>query len=97
MTIVYDPTEMNHLRDELQNNGGKMKAEIDSLEDAAKGFHDNLTGESAKTGFDQAHKALQSDLSDTLKKLDDLATQVENALHRAIEADGKVGDGFAAF
>ncbi|CAM4515400.1 type VII secretion protein EsxR [Nocardia ninae] len=97
MTILYDPVAMNALYDDLQTYGGKMKGEIDSLNDAAKAFHDNLAGEQAKAGFDGQHKNLLSGLEDTLQKLDALGAQVENALARALEADGKVGDGFAAF
>ncbi|MFC9432284.1 WXG100 family type VII secretion target [Nocardia sp. NPDC057030] len=97
MTILYDPAAMNELYSDLQTHGGKMKGEIDSLNDAAKAFHDNLTGENASQGFDGAHKNLTQGLEDTLQKLDALGAQVENALNRALEADGKVGDGFAAF
>ncbi|PXX66578.1 hypothetical protein DFR70_103327 [Nocardia tenerifensis] len=97
MTILYDPASMNHLYDELQTHGGKMKSEIDTLQSCASAFHSNLSGKNAAAGFDAKHKELSTSLEDTLQKLDDLAAQVENALQRALEADGKVGDGFAAF
>ncbi|MFF3224956.1 type VII secretion protein EsxR [Nocardia suismassiliense] len=97
MTILYDPVAMNALYDDLQNYGGKMKGEIDSFTSAANAFHDNLAGAEAKAGFDAKNKMLLEGLEDTLTKLDALGAQVENALQRALEADGKVGDGFAAF
>lgn len=97
MTILYDPASMNTLFSELQTNGGKMRGEIDALNDAATAFHANLTGQSATEAFSIAHRNVTQELDDTLVKLDQLAAEVENALNRALEADGKVGDGFAGF
>ncbi|WP_054815789.1 WXG100 family type VII secretion target [Nocardia arizonensis] len=97
MTILYDPAAMNELYSDLQTHGGKMKSEISELESAAGDFRASLQGDNAISNFDQAHKNVTTELSDTLDKLDRLAAQVEAALNRALEADGKVGDGFAAF
>lgn len=97
MTILYDPAAMNELFSDLQTYGGKMKGEIDELEGAASDFRANLQGEQAIASFDTAHKNVTTELTDTLDKLDRLAAQVESALNRALEADGKVGDGFADF
>ncbi|MET7768672.1 type VII secretion protein EsxR [Nocardia sp. NPDC005366] len=97
MTILYDPAAMNELYSDLQTHGGKMKSEIDELEGAASDFRANLQGEQAISSFDTAHKGVTTELTDTLDKLDRLAAQVEGALNRALEADGKVGDGFASF
>ncbi len=97
MTILYDPAAMNELFNELQTHGGKMKGEIDALESAANDFRANLHGDKAIEAFNTAHTHTTTELSDTLEKLDRLAASVENALHRALEADGKVGDGFAGF
>lgn len=97
MTILYDPAAMNELFSDLQNYGGKMKGEISELETAASNFKAALQGDNAHINFDTAHKSVTTELSDTLKQLDDLAAQVELALNRALEADGKVGDGFADF
>ncbi|WP_338772129.1 type VII secretion protein EsxR [Nocardia vulneris] len=97
MTILYDPKAMNELYSDLQTHGGKMKTEIDTLQSCANEFHNNLTGSKAGPAFDDRHKELSTALEDTLVKLDKLAAEVENALNRALDADGKVGDGFAAF
>ncbi|MEU7142936.1 type VII secretion protein EsxR [Nocardia sp. NPDC046473] len=96
-SLTYDPDAMKKLFGDLQDHGGKMKAEIDALNDAAKNFHNNLAGEQAKAGFDGMHKDLQQGLSDTIEKLNKLAENVESSLQRALDADGKVGDGFAAY
>ncbi|MFF0542574.1 WXG100 family type VII secretion target [Nocardia thailandica] len=97
MTILYDPAAMNELYSDLQTHGGKMKSEIGELESAAGDFRNALQGEKAIANFDTAHKGVTEELTDTLDKLDKLAGQVESALNRALEADGKVGDGFADF
>ncbi|MFC9661376.1 type VII secretion protein EsxR [Nocardia sp. NPDC127606] len=97
MTILYDPKAMNELFSDLQEFGGKMRGEISELETAATNFKAALTGDNAHINFSKAHDSVHTELSDTLKKLDDLAAAVESALNRALEADGKVGDGFADF
>ncbi|WP_067646748.1 WXG100 family type VII secretion target [Nocardia harenae] len=97
MTILYDPATMNALYDELKNNGGKIQGEIQELNDAANAFRQNLSGDSAISNFDNANRNVNTELEDTLSKLDQLAAEVENALSRALEADGRVGDGFSGF
>lgn len=95
--ILYDPAAMDRLFEELKTNGSKINGEIDALESAANNFRANLGGPQAQAGFDGAHKHMTEALSDTRQKLDALAGKVENAKHAALEADGKVGDGFAGF
>ncbi|WP_039795628.1 WXG100 family type VII secretion target [Nocardia araoensis] len=97
MTIKYNSPAITEMVGDLNQYGSNMKAQIDELNGAAAAFRENLQGEQAVSNFDTAHKNLTTELEDTLQKLDNLATKVENALGRAIEADGKVGDGFAAF
>ncbi|WP_024800367.1 WXG100 family type VII secretion target [Nocardia sp. BMG51109] len=97
MTILYDPAAMNELFSDLQTHGGKMRGEIDTLNTAANNFRANLQGDSAIENFNTAHGHVTTELSDTLDKLDKLAGQVEESLNRALDADKKVGDGFAAF
>ncbi|MFI6171630.1 WXG100 family type VII secretion target [Nocardia sp. NPDC051052] len=97
MTIMYDPKTMNQLYDELKNHGGKMQQEITTLETVAKAFHNNLAGKNASASFDAMHKELDTELTDTIDKVNQLAAQVESALNRALEADNKVGDGFSAY
>ncbi|RDI46103.1 WXG100 family type VII secretion target [Nocardia mexicana] len=95
--ILYDPQAMDRLFDELKTNGSKINGEIDALQSAAKAFHDNLGGQQAQQSFQQASDKMNEALEDTRQKLDALAGKVENAKHAALEADGKVGDGFADF
>ncbi|MGS2808687.1 type VII secretion protein EsxR [Nocardia sp. MW-W600-9] len=99
MTILYDPAAMNELFSDLQTYGGQMKGQISELEQASTDFKTNLQGENAQANFQKAYDNLvhNDGLDDTLDKLDKLAAQVESALQRALEADGKVGDGFADF
>ncbi|WP_280425943.1 hypothetical protein [Nocardia carnea] len=40
---------------------------------------------------------MNTELEDTLHKLDQLAIAVEHTLNRALETDTKIGHGFAAF
>ncbi|GAB2689004.1 WXG100 family type VII secretion target [Nocardia thraciensis] len=95
--ILYDPKAMDRLFDELQTNGSKISGEIDALKSAAKAFHDNLGGEQAQANFQKASDKMNEALEDTKLRLDALAKKVENAKHAALEADGRVGDGFADF
>ncbi|MGK8520563.1 WXG100 family type VII secretion target [Nocardia asteroides] len=97
MTIMYNSPAITEMVSDLSQYGSNMKAQIDELNSAAAAFRENLQGEQAVSNFDTAHRNLTSELEDTLQKLDNLGVKVENALSRAIEADGKVGDGFAAF
>lgn len=97
MTILYDPKAMNHLYDELHTNGSTLKQQNDHLQDLAKQFQTALIGQQGNEAFARAHTNWDNDFQDTLQKLDALGAEVENALHRALDADGKVGDGFAGF
>ncbi|MEU6188335.1 MULTISPECIES: type VII secretion protein EsxR [unclassified Nocardia] len=97
MTIKYNSPAITEMVSDLNQYGSNMKAQIDELNGAAAAFQQNLQGEQAVANFTKAHKDLTGELEDTLQKLDNLGVKVENALNRAIEADGKVGDGFAAF
>lgn len=93
--IQYNSAAINEMLGDLNRYGSTMKAQIDELHGAADAFRASLSGDQAIDNFNAAHKSLSIELEDTLVKLDKLGIQVENALHRAIEADGKVGDGFA--
>ncbi|WP_063038556.1 WXG100 family type VII secretion target [Nocardia pseudovaccinii] len=93
--ILYDPRAMDELFDQLQTNGSKINGEIDALQSAAKAFHDNLGGSEAQLAFDQSSRAMDEALQDTRQKLNALAGKVENAKHAALDADRRVGDGFA--
>ncbi|MEU6830990.1 type VII secretion protein EsxR [Nocardia beijingensis] len=97
MTIKYNSPAITEMVSDLNQYGSNMKAQIDELNSAAASFRENLQGEQAVANFNDAHNKLTTELEDTLQKLDNLGVKVENALNRAIEADGKVGDGFAAF
>ncbi|MEV0540285.1 WXG100 family type VII secretion target [Nocardia salmonicida] len=97
MAIQYDSPKITEMVGDLNTYGSNMKSQIDELNSAAGAFRESLQGERAIESFDTAHKSLTQELEDTLTKLDNLGAKVENALGRAIEADGKVGDGFADF
>ncbi|MFI1240368.1 WXG100 family type VII secretion target [Nocardia salmonicida] len=97
MSITYNSPKITEMVSDLNTYGSNMKGQIDELNGAAAAFRESLQGKSAIDSFDNAHKNLTGELEDTLTKLDNLGKKVENALGRAIEADGKVGDGFADF
>ncbi|MFF2087763.1 WXG100 family type VII secretion target [Nocardia sp. NPDC058176] len=97
MTIQYNSPKITEMVGDLNRYGSNMKEQIGELHGAAAAFRDSLQGQQAIDNFDNAHKKLTGELEDTLTKLDNLGKKVENALGRAIEADGKVGDGFADF
>ncbi|MFC8042679.1 type VII secretion protein EsxR [Nocardia sp. NPDC057353] len=97
MTILYDPTTMNALYDELARNGQNIANEIDQLMQQANNYEANLTGDNGRDDYVAKKTQLFDELADTKVKLDQLGAEVENALARALEADGKVGDGFASF
>ncbi|MCX0269538.1 type VII secretion protein EsxR [Nocardia fusca] len=95
--ILYDKPTMEALFDSLKTEGSKIQGEIEALATAKDNFLNAMAGQGAQEGFQTAHGAVNTELEDTLTKLDQLAAAVENALHRALETDKKIGDGFAAF
>ena len=95
--ILYDKPTMEALFDALNTEGSKIQGEIEALRTAKDNFLAAMASEGAQEGFQGAHRAVNSELEDTLHKLDQLAIAVENALHRALQTDKKIGDGFAAF
>ncbi|MFC9966133.1 type VII secretion protein EsxR [Nocardia ignorata] len=97
MTIQYNSPKITEMVSDLNNYGSNMRAQIEELNGAANAFRESLHGQSAVENFNAAHTNVTNELDDTLIKLDNLGKKVENALGRAIEADGKVGDGFADF
>ncbi|MFI5777167.1 type VII secretion protein EsxR [Nocardia sp. NPDC051570] len=97
MSILYDPSKMNHLSDELNQHAANFQKEIDALQTAADNFEKSLHGDQAIANFKKAHQDTQSELEASKAKLNRLASAVESALHRALHADGQVGDGFAGF
>jgi uncharacterized protein YukE len=96
-TILYDRAAMEALFDALNSEGSKIQGEIEALATAKTNFVNAMASQGAQEGFEAAHRAVNTELEDTLHKLDQLAIAVENALHRALQTDKKIGDGFAAF
>ncbi|GGK98707.1 hypothetical protein [Nocardia jinanensis] len=97
MAIQYKGTAIGAMLDDMARYGSTMKNQIDELQAAAGEFRANMSGDVAIANFDAKHGELSLELEDTLVKLDNLGIKVENAFHRAIETDKRVGDGFAAF
>ncbi|MFI5717449.1 type VII secretion protein EsxR [Nocardia sp. NPDC051750] len=95
--ILYDKDTMEALFDGLKTEGSKIQGEIEALGTAKDHFLAAMASQGAQDGFIAAHSKVNTELEDTLHKLDQLAIAVENALHRALETDKKIGDGFAAF
>ncbi|WP_405167236.1 WXG100 family type VII secretion target [Nocardia sp. NBC_01499] len=93
--ILYDPKTMNQLNADLGTHGGAIQNEIHTLQSLAQKFHDNLVGADATAAFNAKHKELNTALEDTLQRLKDLATKVDEALNRALATDKKVGAGFS--
>ncbi|MEU7764892.1 type VII secretion protein EsxR [Nocardia sp. NPDC049190] len=96
MAILYSKNKITEMVSDLDRYGTTMKRQIDELEGAATAFRANLKGDEAIANFDTTHAKLTGELSDTLQKLDALAVKVEEAFHRIVGADGKIGDGFAS-
>lgn len=95
--ILYDRPTMEALFDSLKTEGSKIQGEIEALATAKDNFLNAMASQGAQEGFQTAHRSVNTELEDTLTKLDQLAIAVENALQRALETDKKIGDGFAAF
>lgn len=93
MTIEYHPASIAETVSDLDQYGSLMKRQIEKLHGAANAFRDRLSGDRAIASFDAAHKKPTPGPDGTLVTLDHLGVKVENALNRAIEAEGKVGDG----
>jgi|GEM_PF-6388607 len=92
--ILYDPTTMNTLFDDLQGSGRTLRTEGSNLEAAAKDFDNHLQGDSAQASFHAVYKKWSDEFDQHLGVLDQLQQSVEDALHRALSADSAVGQGF---
>ncbi|MGW5386495.1 type VII secretion protein EsxR [Nocardia sp. NPDC003963] len=95
--ILYDRPTMEALFDALKTEGSKIQGETEALATAKNNFLAAMASQGAQDGFQAAHGKVNTELEDTLHKLDQLAVAVHDALHRALETDKRIGDGFAAF
>lgn len=95
--ILYDRPTMEALFDSLNSEGSKIQGEIEALATTKDNFLAAMASQGAQEGFQAAYQSVNTELEDSLTKLDQLAIAVENALQRALETDKKIGDGFAAF
>ncbi|WP_216894436.1 WXG100 family type VII secretion target [Nocardia alni] len=95
--ILYDPTSMNALYDDLQHSGSTLQTEAENLKGYAGQFHNALQGDNANQSFDAVFSKWGNDYDDNLQVLNQLQQSVEDALHRALAADSAVGQGFEVF
>ncbi|MFC9993676.1 WXG100 family type VII secretion target [Nocardia sp. NPDC127526] len=92
--MLYDAKTMNELASSLKENFGQLMIAGQDLEAAANKLTTAWEGNQAQTSFVAVHKKWNDEYSNTLQTLDNVAAEVENALGRALGADGKIGDGF---
>ncbi|MEV6771298.1 hypothetical protein AB0N05_22025 [Nocardia sp. NPDC051030] len=106
--MLYDPKTMNELAASLKENFGQLKViagdgdpnSSSDLHDATQQLTQAWTNEhtgdanSALTSFNAVKAKWDAEYKDTLHTLNAVASEVENALGRALGADQKIGDGF---
>ncbi|GAB4583220.1 WXG100 family type VII secretion target [Nocardia sp. IFM 10818] len=92
--MLYDAKTMNELASSLKENFGQLQIAGQDLESAAKTLETAWQGNTALDAFKAVHAKWNGEFADTLQTLDNVAAEVENALGRALGADGKIGDGF---
>ncbi|MGI5218906.1 type VII secretion protein EsxR [Nocardia sp. CA-290969] len=95
--ILYDKPTMDALFDALKTQGSKIQGEITALETAKNDFLAAMASAGAQEGFTAAYSKVNTELEDTLHKLDQLAIAVEEALQRALDNDKQIYNGFNAF
>ncbi|MET8878691.1 WXG100 family type VII secretion target [Nocardia sp. NPDC004278] len=95
--ILYDPATMTALHDELEGAHKDLNHEASNLVDTAKRFHQALQGDQAKAAFDGVFKNWSDEYDNNLVVLQKLYDSVNDAMHRARQADGVVADGFSGF
>lgn len=95
--ILYDRPTMETLYDTLEAEGSNLGKEIDTLDHTIKKAAMAMNSQNAQDGLLTAYASVKTELTDTLDILNRLAGAVEDALHRALDTDKKIGDGFAAY
>ncbi|MGW6724424.1 WXG100 family type VII secretion target [Nocardia sp. NPDC055029] len=93
--IQYDSGAMVTLFSDLVNFRKALTDFAGDMTDAGGKLAVAWEGNSAHSAFADLHKKWDGEFEDTLLILDRVAAEVENALHRALGTDGKIGDGFA--
>ncbi|GAA5067192.1 WXG100 family type VII secretion target [Nocardia callitridis] len=94
-SMEYNQAAMTTLFGDLQGFRKKLTENSQDMQSAAKALEVAWTGTDAYNSFHQTHTKWDTEFGDTLVVLDKVAAAVENALHRAVGTDGKIGDGFA--
>ncbi|MGI5219358.1 hypothetical protein [Nocardia sp. CA-290969] len=89
--ILYDEAAMQALVDTLNSEGSKIQGQIEALGVAKTNFLNAMGGEGAQSGFEAAYKnAVETKLNDTMQKLGNLRSGVEDALVKAKQTDSKI-------
>lgn len=94
--MLYNPAIISQLVGELKENFGQLKAAGSDMNDAAGKLQQAWSRE-AWNGFSVVYKGWTDEFEDSLTTLNKVAVAVEDAMHRALGADQKIGDGFGSF
>lgn len=94
MTMAYSKGPMTALFNDLVTLHGDLIKYGGDMEDAGGVLEVAWENNVAHASFKQVYDAWHSQYTDTLASLNRVAAAVENSLHRALDADGRIGDGF---
>ncbi|MFB7721515.1 hypothetical protein [Nocardia sp. NPDC056100] len=92
--MLYDQATITTLVSDLKEQFGQLTAAGQDMEDAAKQLEVAWANNSSLDGFKAVHANWTGEYSDSLHTLNQVAVAVENAMHSALGADKKIGDGF---
>ncbi|QLY31862.1 type VII secretion protein EsxR [Nocardia huaxiensis] len=93
--MEYDQGQMLTLFSDLQGFRQALTDRGQEMNDAATTLAAAWADNGALGVFQSTKGEWDGEFTDTLVILDKIAAEVENALHRALGTDGKIGDGFA--
>ncbi|WP_067561641.1 hypothetical protein [Nocardia acidivorans] len=101
--MLYDPKIISTLVSELQDNFGRLVAAGEDMANA-KARIEGAWSASALGGFQTAYQVWRDEYDGggdasqgSLHTLNRIAQLVEQAMHSAIGADKKIGDGFGGY
>ncbi|MFF2552648.1 WXG100 family type VII secretion target [Nocardia sp. NPDC058058] len=92
--MLYDPSVINPLVESLKSNFGQLQIAGEDLGKAATQLETSWDSNDSMTGFKEVHGRWDREYADSLHTLNQVAIAVENAMHNALGADKKIGDGF---
>ncbi|WP_157574071.1 WXG100 family type VII secretion target [Nocardia jejuensis] len=99
--MLYDKATMTELANTLKTHYGQLVSAGSDMNDASTklqtAWTNENTGESngSWNSFQGVKTRWDNEYGDTLETLSKVATEVDNALNRALSADQKIGDGFS--